>query len=336
MKASNRFKAISTAVVTVIGVFQSQTSWTMGKSAPTPAPTTTAAPTPTVPNPLRYVVVRDFTGVAPLEAPNGVTTAIADALPILKSSLVAALNGNSELRDQETGGAPIEGCGNHLELWPSVTEFEMGSTELDISFGYNQGTILAIDPTLPKATATDTLKIGHIQFIFTLYSCPNSGSGSCQSLGISSSPTQTVLGNNLQLEVDWDALTGKLGLLSSADLISAVDKIMANGVQQIAANPLVSSLPWQASVVAVDAGGFYFGAGTDQNLKPTDYFTVYAPISSVSVCNLYQGIGCASPVSSQVLNDTTYAQIFKSLGSGQKPQPGDVVMVGEQSACFAQ
>jgi len=332
MKASNRFKAISTAVVTVVGVLQSQTSWTMGKSAPTPAPSTTAQ-TPTVPNPIRYVVIRDFTGVAPLEAPNGVTTAVADALPVLKASLVAAL-GNSQLRDQETQGAPLEGCGSHLELWPAVTEFEMGSTELDISFGYNQGTVLAIDPTLPKATATDTLKIGHIQFTFNLWECPNSGTGPCTSTGISSQPTQTVLGNNLQLEVDWDALTGKLGLLSSADLITAIDKIMANGVQQIAANAQLSTLPWQVPVIALNASDFIIGAGGDQGIKSTDYFTVYSQLSSVSVCGGVEGYACANVVSSLVANDQSTLSIFKYFGATQKPQLTDVVMVGEQGACF--
>jgi hypothetical protein len=339
MKASSRFKGISVAVVSVAGVFQSQTSWTMGKSSSSSAPSSpvaAASPSPTVPNPVRYVVIRDFAGVAPLEAPNGVTTSVADALPVLKSSLVAALNANSELRDQETSGSPLEGCGTHLEIQPSVTEFEMGSTQLNVSFGYNQGTVLAVDPTLPKATATDTLKVGHVQFTFTLYECPNSGTGECQSTGISSQATQTVLGNNLQLTVDWDALTGTLGLLSDADLITDIDKIMANGVQQIAANSLVSTLPWQAPVIALGNDDFIIGAGVDQNIKSTDYFTVYsvANSSSVSVCNVYEGYGCASPLSDEVLNDQSTLQIIKYFGSTQKPQLTDIVMVGEQGACF--
>ena len=151
-----------------------QSAFAMGGSKP-PSP-----PPYTLPNPLRYVVVRPIQNVSGFETPNQVTTSVAQAQTALSAILdgVATNAGLSVIQGTDVGS--LDPCGKHLELWPAVTDFTLDDTTINLQFGFNSSG--SINVGQPQATAQDTLTFGSVKFEFTLYECDNAADGSCTSL----------------------------------------------------------------------------------------------------------------------------------------------------------
>ena len=156
-----------------------QSAFAMGGSKPTNPPPYT------LPNPLRYVVVRPIQNVAGFETPNQVTTTVAQAQVALSSILDGVVNNAGLSVIQGTDVATLDPCGSHLELWPAVTDFTLDDTTINVQFGFNSSGTINVGQ--PQATASDTLTFGSVKFEFTLYQCDNAADGQCTSVGPSTS-----------------------------------------------------------------------------------------------------------------------------------------------------
>lgn len=291
-------------------------------------------PTPAkyaLPNPLRYVVVRPFAGVAAIESPNQVTTTLTDVQDSLNSDLQTVVSAAGTHLSYQTGDvSALDPCGTHLEIWPAVTAFEMNDLTANIQFGFNStGTI---NVGAPSATASDTISVGNITLVFGLYQCDNANTGNCTSL-LSTQANQVVLGNNFQFNVTWSQLGVSGNILSNADLNNALVKIMQSGVSQISTSTAMAKVPWSVVVASVDksTGAITFLGGETDDLALNQYFTVYATTSSSSQCGVYQALACI--YTTEVDGPSSIGAVYKTLQAGQNNSivPGDVVEVGSTS-----
>ena len=292
-----------------------------GPSKPTP-------PAYTLPNPLRYVIVRPFKGVAAIQTPNQVTTSMANVQQSLDQDLQTVVSDASTHLSYSNGNDlnQQDPCGTHLEIWPSVNAFEMDDMTINVQFGFNStGTIVA---GTPDATASDTISLGNITLAFGLYECDNSNTGNCSSL-LSTSANQTVVGNNFQGKVTLGDLSAGVNILNNADLNNAITAIITNGISQMVGSSAMAQVPWETTVAAVNGNQVTFLAGAQSDIAENQYFTVYAQSSSSSECGVYQALAC---IYAQQVNDpSSVGVVYQTLDESTAIAPGDVVEVGSPS-----
>jgi hypothetical protein len=313
-------------------LLSASSAWAMGSAQPSnPAP----SPSPySLPNPLRYVVVRPIQNVNQFETPNQVTTTINQAQSSLSAILDGVVNNSGLSVIQGSDVASLDPCGSHLELWPAVTDFTLDDTTINVQFGFNSsGTINVGQPTV---TANDTLTIGSVKMEFTLYECDNNPNGSCTSVGPSTDADQSVLGNSFSFSVNWSLFTVPGSILSQANLSNALQQIMMAGMKQLVSSPQMTQVPWSTTVVSVNSDGSYtIFAGENANIKTNQYFTIYAKSNASGQCGVIQALACA--YTSEVDNTTSVVKVYDTLSQGQGVaiQVGDVVDVGSTSCAPA-
>ncbi len=293
-----------------------------GPGKPTPPPYT-------LPNPLRYVIVRPIQNVNAFETPNQVKTTVDQAQTAL-SAILDGVTTNSGLSVIQDGDVPsLDPCGQHLELWPAVTDFTLDDTSINVQFGFNSsGTISVGQPT---ATATDTITLGSVKFEFTLYECDNAPDGSCTSL-VASTADQTVVGNNFNFKVTWSQFTVPGSIISKSNLSNAVQSIMTSGLSTLMNSPQMATVPWSTTVLSANTDGSYtIFAGENSNIKLNQYFTIYQKTNATSQCGVTQALACA--FTSEVDNSSSIVKVYLTLSQGQGIPivAGDIVEVGSTS-----
>jgi hypothetical protein len=293
-----------------------------------------AAPPYTLPNPKRYVIVRPIQNVNGFETPNQVTTTLDQAQTELSAILagVATNAGFSVIQDNQV--ASLDPCGQHLELWPAVTDFTLDDTTINLQFGFNSGGTLKVGS--PQVSASDSVTFGSVKLEFTLYQCDNAVNGSCTSL-VASEADQTVLGNNFSFSVTWSAFTVPGSILSQTNVSNALQSIMLSGVNQLMSSPQMANVPWSTTVLSVNSDGSYtIFAGQNANLATNQYFTIYSKANATSQCGVSQAIACA--YTSEVDNSTSVVKVYQSLsqGNGVPIAVGDIVDVGASSCAPAE
>ena len=306
-----------------------QCAFAMGQAKPTNPPPYT------LPNPLRYVVVRPIQNVNGFETPNQVTTTVDQAQTALSAILDGVVNNAGLSVIQGTQISSLDPCGKHLELWPAVTDFTLNDTTINLQFGFNSSGTINVGQ--PQATATDTVTLGSVKFEFTLYECDNNPNGSCTSVGESTSADQTVVGNNFNFKVTWSQFTVPGSIISQSNLSNAVQSIMTAGVSALVSSPQMAQVPWSTTVIAVNSDGSYtIFAGENQNVKANQYFTIYANVNGSSQCGVTQALACA--YTSEVDNNSSIVKVYQTLSQGQGVpiQVGDVVDVGSTSCTPAE
>jgi hypothetical protein len=104
----------------------------------------------TLPDPLRYVVVRPIQNLSAFQTPNQVTTT-ADQTQAAFSAILDEVTTNAKLSViQGTDVNSFDPCGKHLELWPAITDFTLDDTTINVQFGFNStGTIKSDSPKSP-------------------------------------------------------------------------------------------------------------------------------------------------------------------------------------------
>jgi len=284
----------------------------------------------TLPNPLRYVVVRPIQDLSGFETPNQVSTTQDQTQTAFSAILdgVATNSGLSVIQGSDVSN--LDPCGQHLELWPTVTDFTVDDLTAGIQFGFNSGGPIVVSGT-PQLSLSDTLTLGSVKIEFILYQCDNATNGVCTSLAASSAD-QTTLGNNFSFNISWSQFVVGGSFLSQTDLSNAVQSIMVGGLTKLINSPQYLAVPWVTSVLSVNADGSYtIFAGENAGIQLNQYFTISAIPVSGGQCGVAQSLACA--YSSEVDNNTSVLKIYQTLsqGVGVPIVAGDIVEVGSVS-----
>lgn len=289
-----------------------------------------AKPPYTLPNPLRYVVVRPIQDLSGFETPNQVSTTQDQTQTAFSAILdgVATNSGLSVIQGSDIG--KLDPCGQHLELWPTVTDFTLNDVTAGIQFGFSSGVPIVINGA-PHLGLSDTLTVGNVKMEFILYQCDNAANGICTSLAASSAD-QTTLGNNFSFSVSWEVFTGGGSFLSQTDLSNAIQSIMVSGLNKLVKSPQYLAVPWSTTILSANAdGSFTIFAGENTDIQLNQYFTISAIPNSGGQCGVAQSLACA--YSSEVDNSTSVLQVYQTLsqGVGIPIIAGDIVEVGSVS-----
>lgn len=330
MKSGLRQQVFAAVMVFAASFLSGNPAYAFGGSKPTNPPPYT------LPNPLRYVVVRPIQNVDGFETPNQVTTTVDQAQTALSAILAGATTNAGLSVIQGSDVASLDPCGKHLELWPAVTDFTLDDTTINVQFGFNS-VAGSINVGQPQVTAADTVTLGSVKFEFTLYECDNAPNGSCTSL-VASDADQTVLGNNFNFSVTWSMFTIPGSIITKSNLSNAVQSIMASGVSKLVASPQMATLvPWSTTVLSVNSDGSYtIFAGENAKIQTNQYFTIYSTANATSQCGVNQALACA--YTSEVDNTTSVLKVYQTLSQGQGVPiaVGDVVDVGSTSCTPAE
>lgn len=294
----------------------------MGKPKPKP-------PLYTSPNPLRYVIIRPIQNLNAFATPNQVVTSANQIQTAFTAILdgVTTSAGLSVIHGNDIGN--LGPCGQHLELWPAVTDFTLNDTSVNVAFGFNS--VGSINVGQPQVNASDRVTFGSVKMEFTLYECDNSDDGTCTSL-VASDADQTVLGNNFSFNVVWSQFSVPGSILTQSDLSNAVQSIMAHGLKKLMNNPQMATVPWSTTILSANPDGTYtIFAGENTNLKLKQYFTISTRLNSSSQCGVAQALACG--YTSEVNNQTSVLTIYRTLSQGQGVPilAGDIVEVGSSS-----
>jgi hypothetical protein len=285
------------------------------------------APSYTLPNPVRGVIVRPFSGVSAFETPNQVTTTLNDAITILTEDAMTAASATGLLSVVQGGISDLDPCGSHLEIWPSVTDFELDSMSIDVKFGFNStGTI---NVGQPQVSAEDTVSLGNVGFSLLMYECDNATSKNCSSIpGVESTVNQSVLSNEGKFNLTWSAITASGDIFNKSDLGKDVQSMLDKAANSLVAVPAMAQVPWQTLVESVDSrGNITMLAGADEKIAANQYFTVYS--GSTSSCSAIEALACIA--TTQVDGPTSIAKVYRTLvdGANRPIQAGDIVQVGD-------
>lgn len=308
-------------LLAVLGLSSTQ-AFAFGGGKPTPPPYT-------LPNPLRYVVVRPIQNISGFVTPNQVKTPT-DQVQAAFSAILDGVTTNAKLSViQGSDVDNFDPCGKHLELWPAITDFTLNDTTINVQFGFNSSG--AINVGLPQVTASDVLTFGSVKMQFTLYECDNSPDGSCTSL-VASDADQTILGNNFSFNVAWSNYTVPGSILSQSNLSNAVQAIMTQAMGKLVSSPQMATVPWSTTILTSNTDGSYtIYAGQNENIGLNQYFTIYERQNATSACGVYHALACA--FSSEVDNTSSVVKVYKTLSQGSEVPivPGDVVQIGSTS-----
>ena len=296
----------------------------MGKS-PSPAPATQI----TLPIPIRAVVKAPISGTLAFQVPNQTTTSINGDLDAMFG---AALTGSNS-KFQAVSGAPEGACDSYVQISAEVLSFTMDALEIGVTFGFNSGGAIPIVPGTPTATGQGTVKIGSIQMAFAAWQCTNAGGKSqCQRL-YSSQSDQTVVGSNLQFNVDWNQFNLSGSILQLADLAKVVQAIMADGMTKLQNNPMINDLPWRASVFNLGSqpGTYWMDAGANEGISANQTFAIYSPVNGGGVCQTLLPVACVHTLSGpgEVSGTASLMQLDHWIAGSSSVQLNDVVMVGQ-------
>lgn len=294
-----------------------------------PKPPSSGGPSYTLPNPVRHVIVRSFQNVHAFETPNQVVTTMQDAQNQLGNILNEVVTQSGLSVVQPGGMGDMDPCGTHLELAPAVTDFTMDAVTANIQFGFNS--LGTIDISKPTVTAQDTVHLGSIRFVLSLYECGNNPGSDCQSL-ISKDASQTVLGNDFKIQVTYQTLGASGDIFTKTDLGNAVGKILTSGMKKIVSSSAMAQVPWSAKVVAVGSdGSITMTAGANSGIKGGQYFTVYARSEGGNSCGIFEALDCVA--TTEIDGPSSVASVYRKLSAGaSRPiEVGDVVYVGAPS-----
>jgi hypothetical protein len=301
-----------------------------GKKAPsTPVST---APKYTIANPGRSVLIRPFAGVAAFTSPGGVSNSALDVQSALESALAVAMGTNSSLI-AAAPGSTFSGCARHLDLLPTVIDFEMQDS-LGFTFGFGSGVAVPVTPI--QAGATDTFTINNLEIGLEVFSCPSNPADTtpCVDAMPGVSIDKKVLGNNLTFTIGSGAITAGGTIITNTPLMTALQTVFTSGFQTFEAEIPSAGLPWYAAVSDIESNGdIVFDEGSADKIKSTDFFTVYSMSGASDECHAVVPVACIAPLSTGVGVPSTVTSSFLSLESGQSVQVGDVVEVGNASQC---
>ena len=294
----------------------------MGKS---PAP----APAVTLPVPIRSVVKAPISGAIAFQVPNQTTTSINGDLDAMFG---AALTGSGS-KFQAVSAAPQTACDSYVQISAEVLSFTMDALEIGVTFGYNSGGAIPIIPGTPSATGQGTVRIGSIQMAFAAWTCTQAGGESqCQRL-YSSQSDQTVVGSNIQFNVDWSQFNVQGNILQLADLAKVVQAIMVDGMRKLQSNPMINDLPWKASIFSLGSqpGTYWMNAGANAGIAANQSFTIYSPVNDGGVCPTLLPVACVHTLSGpgNVSATAGLMQLDHWIDGSKAVQLNDVVMVGQ-------
>jgi hypothetical protein len=326
-------KSISTKMI-LIGLtgmaLSTSPAHAFGKKAPT-TPVATG-PTYTIANPGRAVLIRPFAGVAAFTSPGGITNSALDVQSALQSALAVAMGSNSSLI-AAAPGSTFSGCARHLELLPTVIDFEMQDS-LDFTFGFGNGVAVPVTPI--QAGATDTFTITNLTVGFELFSCPSNPADTspCVDAIPGVSVDKKVLGNNLTFTIGSGAITAGGTIITNTPLMTSLEAVFASAFQSFETEIPTAGLPWYAAVSSIESNGdIVFDAGSADKIKPTDFFTIYSMSGASDECHAEVPVACVAPLATGVGGPSTVAASFLNLENGQSVQVGDVVEVGNATQC---
>jgi hypothetical protein len=311
-------------------ILSASSAHAFGKKAPT-TPVNTG-PSYTVANPGRSVLIRPFAGVAAFTGPGGVQNSALDLQAALESALAVAMGANSSLI-AAAPGSTFSGCARHLELLPTVIDFEMQDS-LDFTFGFGNGVAVPVTPI--QASASDTFTISNLTVGFELFSCPSNPADTspCVDAMPGVSVDKKVLGNNLTFTVGSGAISAGGTIITNTPLMNSLETVFASAFQTFETEIPVAGLPWYAAVSDVEANGdIVFDEGSSDKIKPTDFFAVYSMSGASDECHAEVPVACIAPLSTGVGLPSTTASVFLKLEGTGQPQVGDVVEVANAAQC---
>lgn len=284
-----------------------------GKSQTTPT-----QPTVTPANPARAVVL-DSVSTVPFPLPNGTTV---DLTSELNTMLNTAVTGTSTLVPTVGETSSGTGCDTHVELRAAVTTLQMNLTQLGLTVGYTPVGVSSVG-AISSASGSVNVTVGEIGMDFSLWVCTN---GECQSVAASSADQSSVQ-TTLSFSIDFGTITTGAQLVNNTALGDTLRAILTNGIAQLAASSKISTLPWSATVMAVNssAGTFTFNQGADSLIGMNQDFVVYAAVPGEGACAVYQALAYGQ--TSEVDPVSSVATITQSLDSSRPVEVGDVVMV---------
>jgi hypothetical protein len=143
---------------------------------------------------------------------------------------------------------------------------------------------------------------------FAIWEC----SGGTCSADVATSATHITAGVNVNLTIDFGAITTGPSLVFNTPLGTALSQIMNQGMNNLSASPKLPDLPWFATVTALLTGpNALIDMGSNNRLGTNQTFTVYSTVPDTSSsCPAYKPMAYVhttevDSVSSYIQTDTT-------------------------------